>query len=75
MTEPLDLTLERMRRIDRKLDTLQLKVDHLEARLLAMENDIAASVAHRVRQEADMSDMRADISRIFRRLELTDAKR
>lgn len=78
-SDPENLMLVFLRRIDAKIDNLTLEVRELKERVSALEigqvairRDIAALAETDARMQISMDRMRDDISRIQRRLDLRE---
>ncbi len=64
--------LHRFRSIDGKMARLENHVADAEERILLLEQDLAVAHAHRVRHEAAFAEIRSQLDRVNRRLEIKD---
>ena len=74
MVEPDSLTLRQLRALSDQLKKANHRLDEVNARLLALEQEMLIAQQHRLRHEMKFAEVDDMIDRIQRRLEITDGR-
>lgn len=71
-SDPIDLSLHRFRSIDRKLSDLIDRLDDLVNHMTSLDAHVATLEKDRHRHEVMIAELRGEVARLTRRMELRD---
>jgi tetrahydromethanopterin S-methyltransferase subunit G len=71
--EPINIVLEHLRRIDRKVDGVLDEMKHMSLRMGSIEKVLSGQYVSDVDQNQELDRLKARVDRIERRLELSES--